>query len=193
MLIYSQNDHSGIGNYNEPILTKAMPAPPLPIQTPATPNAHRCSDDYGKGLSLTQCYGAGAQFPTGSQPMPYEVNGKDSPYVIPFVGQQGLSLKSANTSKGFNGLNNLIGNCMITLEQAGPSPNPGPIMISPDDVRGMAGYVVQQCVADGGGVGGFVTASFENMIDYILNPDTDINGPYRKCTFTIPCYTESID
>ena len=74
---------------------------------------------------------------------------------------------------------------MITLEQAGPNPSPGPIMISPDDVRGMAGYVIQQCVVEEGGIGGFVTANFSNMIDYILDPNTDINNPYRELIYTM--------
>ena len=75
---------------------------------------------------------------------------------------------------------------MITLEQAGPSPHPGLIMLSPDDVRGMAGYVVQKCVTDGGGVGGFVTSGFSNMVDYVLDPNTNLNDPYRESTYTTP-------
>ena len=43
---------------------------------------------------------------------------------------------------------------MITLEQAGPTTAPGPILLTPDDIRGMIGNVVQGCVERGGGVGG---------------------------------------
>ena len=70
-----------------------MPFPPLPILEPGIPSVNRCSDDYGTRLTLTACYAAGSQFPTGSEPKPYEVNGKDPPYVIPFAGQWGLSLR----------------------------------------------------------------------------------------------------
>ena len=48
----------------------------------------------------------------------------------------------------------LIGRCMITLEQAGPTPVPGLILLTPNDIRGMIGNVVQGCVERGGGVGG---------------------------------------
>ena len=69
---------------------------------------------------------------------------------------------------------------MITLEQAGPSPAPGPLMTTPDVVRALAGFVMRRCVEQGGGIGGFVTFGLANLQNYIGDPATNLNLPYRK-------------
>ena len=63
-----------------------------------------------------------------------------------------------------------IGGCIIAVERAGPQSTP-PLSIDRDVVRGMIGWVISQCVTPYG-VGGFVTASFENMVNYFTNPST---------------------
>ena len=45
----------------------------------------------------------------------------------------------------------------------------GRISVVPDIIRGLAGHVINECVADGG-VGGFATGGIANMIRYILSP-----------------------
>lgn len=82
----------------------------------------------------------------------------------------------------------IVGHCMITLEQAGPSPAPGPVMITPDVVRALAGFVVRRCVEQGGGVGGFVTFGLANLQNYLGDPATDlVNTYYRKGIFGAVC------
>ncbi|MCJ1236968.1 hypothetical protein MMC14_004952 [Varicellaria rhodocarpa] len=65
-----------------------------------------------------------------------------------------------------------IGDCIIAVERAGQQSTPL-LSIDRDVVRGMIGWVIGQCVTPTG-VGGFVTASFENMVNYFTNPSTII-------------------
>ena len=53
----------------------------------------------------------------------------------------------------------------------------------------MASYLIHQCVAESGGIGGFVTYGLANMIDYVLNPMIAIDNimGYRK---TYSCMTK---
>ena len=61
--------------------------------------------------------------------------------------------------------------------------------ITPNDIRGMAGWVIDQCVHRGGGIGGFITGSLDNLVDYIEHPFTDFGADFRKLdidiTFTL--------
>ena len=69
---------------------------------------------------------------------------------------------------------------MVTLEQAGPSPAPGPVMITPNVAGALAEVVVKRCVEQGDGLGGFVTFGIANLLNYLGDPATNINTPYRK-------------
>lgn len=51
----------------------------------------------------------------------------------------------------------------------------------PDEIRGMAAWIIDGCVAGiGGGSGGFVTRDISKLTAYITEPDTKITGTYRK-------------
>ena len=71
------------------------------------------------------------------------------------------------------------GTCKITFEIAGPSLSPFLSPLIPDDIRGMAGWVIDQCVTRSG-IGGFVTNKIINMVNYISEPATNFQGPFRK-------------
>ena len=77
--------------------------------------------------------------------------------------------------------------CRISVEVAGPAE----IMAytaKPDDIRGLANWLVSQCVSHSGGIGGFLTKDIGNLIDYVTAPQTDIYGLFRKI-IQIPCCT----
>ena len=69
---------------------------------------------------------------------------------------------------------------MVSLELSGPA-SLQTIELRPNDIRGMAGYVIDDCVRAGGGQGGFVTGLLQGMIDYALDPSSRFPYlPYRK-------------
>ena len=66
------------------------------------------------------------------------------------------------------------------MEVAGPN-LPPTFSIPPDEIKGMAGYVIQQCVQSG--TGGFITKNFSNMLDYLMIHEvTTLPRTYRKPT-----------
>ena len=66
----------------------------------------------------------------------------------------------------------LVGSCTVSIESAGPplseylQPSSGSLgranyfSISPDKLRGAAGYIIQKCAQESGGIGGYVTLYF---------------------------------
>ena len=70
---------------------------------------------------------------------------------------------------------------MISVEVANPSGESiSQIVAVPDSLRGMAGWIINRCVAATGGIGGFSTLAIQNLVNYVNNPDTDISAPYGK-------------
>ena len=53
-------------------------------------------------------------------------------------------------------------------------------MLIPDVIRAQAGWVIQNCLVEWGGVGGFVTKGFANMVNHVTAPDANLNSPYRE-------------
>ena len=77
----------------------------------------------------------------------------------------------------------LTGSCLIKVEVAG-SIGILSYSIAPEKVRGMAGWVIDQCVRQGNGMGGFVTESLARVADSmaqierqnLINPEGDADG-----------------
>ncbi|MCJ1227785.1 hypothetical protein MMC12_004444, partial [Toensbergia leucococca] len=61
---------------------------------------------------------------------------------------------------------------------AGPAVHPYSYTIIPSDVRSLAAWVIGQCVHGEGGIGGFGTLLFENMVNYVNAPTMNFNDPY---------------
>ena len=74
---------------------------------------------------------------------------------------------------------------MVWVEIAGPT-QPHTVMLVPDQIRGMAGWVVEQCVAMtalGGKNGGFTTWGLTALVNFVLEPTTRYSSPfYRKAS-----------
>ena len=95
---------------------------------------------------------------------------------------QHLSVSSSSqpTNQSIPVLKSYSGDCDVSVEIAGPASHlVRDFSISPDTIRGMAGWVIDRCVTHLS-IGGFVTGSLENMVDYVTGNDTDLVVPYRK-------------
>ena len=67
---------------------------------------------------------------------------------------------------------------MVVLELAGPT-RPESIFLIPDNLRAAAGWAIDKCVANTGGIGGFVTGSMEDMFEFVTKDTTKKDDPYR--------------
>lgn len=76
-------------------------------------------------------------------------------------------------------LRQIIDDCRVSVELAGPV-EAKTYMAKPDDIRGVADWLVNQCVSTEGGIGGFVTKDIGKMVNFITAPRTNIYGPFRK-------------
>ena len=85
------------------------------------------------------------------------------------------------------------GNCIISIEVAGPQAfydvqttyTPFTIRASPFQLRGIAAWVVNDCVQRGGNIGGFATNKISNLANYLRDPNTDLSLPFRKAASQI--------
>ena len=76
---------------------------------------------------------------------------------------------------------------MITIEAAGEAAFYNPtltnipftIKASPFQLRGLAAYVLNKCVSNGGYLGGFATNRIQNLIDYVREPGFDPMNRFR--------------
>jgi hypothetical protein len=76
-------------------------------------------------------------------------------------------------------LRSVIDECRVSVEMAGPV-QAKTYMAKPDDIRGVADWLLNQCVFTEDGIGGFVTKDIDNMVDFVTAPQTNIYGSYRK-------------
>ena len=73
----------------------------------------------------------------------------------------------------------MTGNCEISVEVTDPGDAGRHVDawadIAPDDLRGMAGWVIRQCVQGVPPVGGFVTKNISDAIDYLQSPTATLD------------------
>ncbi|KAL8730047.1 MAG: hypothetical protein Q9181_004802 [Wetmoreana brouardii] len=124
-----------------------------------------CSIRYGKGILAQDCHAAAVDLPRGDQPVAYPSRDRDPAYTLPWE--------------------RTVGTCQLLVELAGPETVAHqPVQAVPDSIRGMAGYVIDQCPGGaegtgkflGAGVGGFVTVGLER-IDFVLGQLNMIPNP----------------
>ncbi|KAL8712854.1 MAG: hypothetical protein Q9220_003062 [cf. Caloplaca sp. 1 TL-2023] len=73
------------------------------------------------------------------------------------------------------------GNCMVSIELAGPH-LPATYDIVPDTIQRLANHVINECVGRAGHEGGFATVDISKLIDYVVDPSSDVEH-YRKFFF----------
>ena len=74
----------------------------------------------------------------------------------------------------------MVGNCHVKLESAGSASGSDVFIIIPNVVREMAAQVIERCVVEKRGSGGFITAGIDLMIRHFAQPTTHFDDPYRK-------------
>lgn len=81
---------------------------------------------------------------------------------------------------------NLEGTCEIAVEVVDRNDDERPdaeswFDIAPDEFRGMAGWVMRQCVQGVPSVGGFVTRNISEAINYLSQPTATLQyGHFRE-------------
>lgn len=67
---------------------------------------------------------------------------------------------------------------MISVEVAGPQPYQTYTLV-PNQVRSLASHIINECVGRGGKVGGFATLDIGRLIEFVIDPCTDL-AVYRE-------------
>ncbi|MCJ1237109.1 hypothetical protein MMC14_005093 [Varicellaria rhodocarpa] len=129
---------------------------------PRIPDLHICDELYGKHLLAKDCLRAAAELPGGSDSIEWVVDVPGNPIGLPLTRE--------------------YGECYITVDTAGPRP-PLSVHVPPNIFRSMAGFLIDRCVINGGGTGGFVTAGFANLLDYVVDNQED---PFLEQTIFPP-------
>ena len=142
---------------------------------PTPPNFAFCDPLYGNTLTRHDAAMAHVFLPRGSLPVDYYTNDQSAEYHLPF--------------------SSAWGSVVISVEVAGAvqMARIASISLSPDEIRGMATYVTDQCVREGGN-GGFVTKKLGGLVDYITRPSTDVESwPYPASTIFLTLSMTSRD
>ena len=173
---------------------------------PETPDFARCVPEFGRELTKRDCKEAVKNMPWARQSAEVEwaVNFKAQQYNLPM--EIGWEVPRGEPGAGTPGMyihdslsqgtwaDFLQGNCVISIEVAGPEAFYDPAMThmpftiraSPFQLRGLAAYVVNDCVQRGGNVGGFATDKISNLVHYLRDPSTDLSAPFRKALQITP-------
>ncbi|KAF6221663.1 hypothetical protein HO133_001631 [Letharia lupina] len=137
----------------------------LPLQVgpspviPTAPDYGICDRRYGDHLTPLLCGWAAETLIKGDSLVPYTVRGGvPGPQTLPYTA--------------------IFGNCKIWIEIAGPA-TPQIYEAVPNEIREMAGWVIEQCVGGNGrGHGGFATKDISELTAYVTEPDANIGGMY---------------
>lgn len=127
---------------------------PLPIHAPLPPDRYFCYSHQGaRPIVPLDCQTAvDANWPNGRSFVRYFLNDPRP--------SDGEWLPNYEYS----------GSCRVAIETAGPPEHlPHSVLLRPRDLRGLAGYLIQKCAAENGGIGGFLTLGFTSATGFIHN------------------------
>ena len=78
----------------------------------------------------------------------------------------------------------ITGDCKVVLEIAGPAASATPaVIIAPDDIRGMAFWLMENCVRDSH-LGGYVTRGLARLTNYVRDNPSDLVDPHWRMITT---------
>ena len=141
---------------------------PLPIHAPTLPDRYVCAPEYGQRIVPLDCQNVvDINWPKGTTPVHYYFNGPSpsAAQKMPVVHKQG--------------------SCTVSIEPAGPDYLTRHFFsVSPNAMRGLAGYLIEKCPNQHGGVGGFVTLGLSYAQDYISSLDNSIAEDIRNASST---------
>ena len=133
--------------------------PPHPVAPVAYDFAY-CHPYYGLELRRAEAQYAGSILPQGADLQAYYINDPMAPFHLPLTVTYGgiqLTVEAA-----------------ISMTAAAFQY----VTVTPNELRGMAGYVTQACV-NNQGRGGFITRRFSDLVNYALLPDIQLQHvPY---------------
>ncbi|KAL9133137.1 MAG: hypothetical protein Q9175_005687 [Cornicularia normoerica] len=143
--------------------------PPVPIP-PVAPDFVFCSGAYGTGLIRDEAFRAVGPLPQGRLPVTYSV---EEPEIDRFaVNVSSLELEHQEYRLPFL---ESYGSISIAVDVSGPV-NIDRINVVPNDIRGMAACVANQCLG-GDRVGGFITKEIQGLVGFVTDPTSDIDAP----------------
>ena len=151
----------------------------LRVAAPVPPDFHMCSQVYGAHLIANECRAVASQLPGGSTPVSFALNTEGHPVSFPISLEYGKSCPQARHQS--IEVNLCSGDCHISVEVAGPA-RPPSITVAPNAIRAMAYWLIEQCVQEGSGLGGFATIGFAHLVDYVIEHqmDPELGGHFRK-------------
>ena len=138
--------------------------PPIPIP-PVAPNFVYCSGAFGTGLRRDDALKAAGLLPHGTMPVTYSIEEPD-------IDSLAANVSALEVSYCLPFLE-FYGGVSLSVDVSGPV-NVDKIVVVPNDIRGMAAYVANQCLRHGG-VGGFVTKKIQGLVDFVTDPTEDID------------------
>lgn len=139
---------------------------PIPIP-PVPPNFVFCNGDYGTGLRRADAIQAGGLLPVGSLPVTYSVG-------VPEM--DGLAANISTLASEYRlPFLEVHGGISLSVDVSGPI-NIDRINVVPNDIRGMAAYVANQCLGRNG-EGGFITKRIQGLVDFVTDPTSNIDAP----------------
>ncbi|CAO1602366.1 hypothetical protein XANCAGTX0491_005979 [Xanthoria calcicola] len=143
---------------------------PRPFGLPTHPDFDICDRRYGMNLDIPRCDVAANRLDVGSASTIYRISGQAGPGTLP---------QSMN-----------YGGCMISVEVAGPQPYQTYTLV-PNQVRSLASHIINECVGRGGKVGGFATLDIGRLIEFVIDPCTDLAVYPPSSTFLTVSVTAS--
>ena len=138
---------------------------PFPIP-PVAPDFVYCDGAYGTGLSPDDAFNAADLLPRGTVPVPYSVEEPQIDDIAVNVSALGVGYELPFLT--------FKGGVSLSVDVSGPV-DIHRIGVIPNDLRGMAAWVAHKCVAQSGGVGGFVTKRIQGLVDFVTDPTKDID------------------
>ena len=142
--------------------------PPVPIP-PVAPNFVLCNEAYGTNLLRDDAITAASMLAQGAMPVTYSVQ-------IPELEGRGPNVTAPPGGYSLPFLDIFAG-IAISVDVSGPV-DITEISLVPNDIRGMAAFVANQCLGQGR-VGGFVTRRIQGLVDFVTDPTSDIDRvPY---------------
>ena len=147
----------------------------VPVSVPIVPpDSVHCYNDYGIHLQFDEALHAITQLPEGILPVTYTVGEPETKNYAANV-----SALAAEHELPFL---EFYGGLALSVKMSGPV-DIRSVRIVPNVIREMAGWVASDCIARGAGVGGFVTYGIRGLIDFVIDPTSDLDiRPYPDST-----------
>ena len=152
-------------------------------------DTYNCDAIYGTHLTARNCLRAANLLPFGDEPQVYR-SGARGNFGLPWQAQRGQEWLYCGFLEFYTKTRS--GNCRVIVEVAGPGvPVTQSVTLPPNQIRGLAYWMIELCVSSGGSIGGHVSSSFKvplclqwcrfgtygfyHMSDVVLDPLTNLH------------------